>query len=88
MAIDTFITNLLNALPNFAIAIVVLYWQEKRIERLLEVQAKLIDQLLVMADDRDNAVRDVRNLVGQIVHDSKVQIPKRPPTGSRYGGDI
>lgn len=78
MAIETFITNLLNALPNFAIAIVVLYWQEKRIERLLEVQAKLIDQLLQMADDRDNAVHDVRNLVGRIVHDSKVQRPANP----------
>lgn len=85
MAIETFLTNLLTALPNFSIAIVVLYWQERRIERLLEVQAKLIDQLLTMADDRDNAVQDVRTLVGRIVHDSSV---KPPSKGNRYGGDI
>jgi hypothetical protein len=88
MPIDTFVTNIISNLPNFAIAVVVLYWQEKRIATLLDVQAKLIDQLLAMADDRDDAVREVRTLMGNIVHDSKVNVPKRNAPGGRYGGEI
>ena len=89
MPIETFITNVISNLPNFAIAVVVLYWQEKRIEKLLEVQAKLIDQLLDMADARDDAVKDVRSLVGRIVHDSAVSQTRRaqsaPPR--KFEGD-
>lgn len=87
MQIETLIANIINNLPNFAIAVVVLYWQEKRIERLLEVQAQLINQLLAMADDRDNAVRDVRTLIGSIVHDSKVNVPRRPQAPRYPEGD-
>lgn len=44
-------TNLLSQFPNFAVALVMLWWQKVTIEKLLETQTKLIDRLLTYVDN-------------------------------------
>lgn len=90
--VDQIIINMIENLPNVAIAAIVLYWYEQRIKHLLDVQSKLTDRLMENADVDRQAVEDVRDLVGAIVHQSKVKRPSdvnRPPTNSnRYGPDV
>ena len=48
----TIITNL----PNFAVALVMLWWQKQTIDQLLENQTKLIDRLLTYVDKDADAM--------------------------------
>lgn len=53
------VLNLVNLLPNFAIGLLMLYWQRQTIDRLLDTQSKLIDRLLQYVDSDKEAFRAV-----------------------------
>lgn len=58
---DAVITNLITNLPNFAVALVMLWWQKQTIDQLLATQKDLISQLLQYVDkDKETARRLVR----------------------------
>jgi len=48
---DEFLANIIQQAPNVVVAVVVLYWMSKTIERLLANQEKLIDKLLEYVDE-------------------------------------
>lgn len=48
---EELIINIIANMPNFAVAIVMLYWQKQTIDKLLENQSKLIERLLQYVDD-------------------------------------
>jgi len=47
---DQSLVNMITLLPNFAVGLVMLYWQRQTIDRLLETQSKLIERLVKYAD--------------------------------------
>lgn len=51
---EDLLLNVITNLPNFAVAIIMLFWQRQTIDRLLDTQAKLVDRLLDYVD-RDKA---------------------------------
>jgi len=54
---DQILVNVLTLLPNFAVGLLMLYWQRQTIDRLLETQSKLIDRLLQYVDTDKQLVR-------------------------------
>lgn len=56
---DQFLTNIITQLPNFAVALVMLWWQKQTIDQLLENQTKLIDRLLTYVDNDKQTVQRV-----------------------------
>ncbi len=56
---DQFLTNIITQLPNFAVALVMLWWQKQTIDQLLENQTKLIDRLLTYVDNDKQTVQHV-----------------------------
>jgi hypothetical protein len=50
---EQIILNMLEQLPNMAVAIVVLWWQQKTINRLVDSQIELIDKYTSMVDQRN-----------------------------------
>lgn len=51
---EQLLANVITNIPNFAVAIVVLYWQRQTIDRLIDSHAKLSDRFLDYVA-RDNA---------------------------------
>lgn len=51
---EQLLLNVVTNIPNFAVAIIMLFWQRQTIDRLLDTQAKLVDRLLDYVD-RDKA---------------------------------
>ena len=51
MALEQWLADLTVQLPNLAVALLVLYWQRKTIDELLEHQRQLVDRLLQIVDD-------------------------------------
>lgn len=47
---DTLFVKLLEQLPNLAVALLVLYWQQQQNAALLAHQRQLIDKLIQMVD--------------------------------------
>jgi hypothetical protein len=43
---ETLFESVIVNLPNFAVAFVVLYWQSKMIDKLLDNQTRLLERLL------------------------------------------
>lgn len=56
---DQLLTNIITQLPNFAVALVMLWWQKQTIDQLLENQTKLIDRLLTYVDNDKQTVQRV-----------------------------
>jgi hypothetical protein len=56
---DQLLTNVITQLPNFAVALVMLWWQKQTIDQLLDNQTKLIDRLLTYVDNDKQAVQRV-----------------------------
>lgn len=55
---EQLLINVITNLPNFAVALVVLWWQKQTIDQLLDNQTKLIDRLLQYVDnDKQTAQR-------------------------------
>jgi hypothetical protein len=52
---EQLLINVVTNLPNFAVAIVMLFWQRQIIEKLLESQSHLIDRLLQYVDNDKQA---------------------------------
>jgi hypothetical protein len=50
---EQMILNMLEQLPNMAVAIVVLWWQQKTINRLGDSQIELIEKYTNMVDQRN-----------------------------------
>lgn len=51
MTVEQLVITIFEQLPNLAIAVLALYWQTQRFDKLLEAQTKLIDKLLQMVDE-------------------------------------
>lgn len=47
---ENLLLEVVGQLPNLGVAVAILWWQSKTIERLLNTQEKLIDQLLARAE--------------------------------------
>lgn len=56
---DQLLTNVITQLPNFAVALIMLWWQKQTIDQLLENQTKLIDRLLSYVDNDKQTVQRV-----------------------------
>jgi hypothetical protein len=56
---EQLLINVVTNLPNFAVAIVMLFWQRQIIEKLLESQSHLIDRLLQYVDNDKQAAERV-----------------------------
>lgn len=48
---EQMLANVITNLPNFAVALVMLWWQKQTIDTLLANQTKLIDRLLEYVDN-------------------------------------
>lgn len=70
MTVETLVSNLIEQIPNLAIALLVLYWQRKTIDDLLSHQRTLIDRLLQMVDIVSE---------GQAIHIQSGSKPTTPP---------
>jgi hypothetical protein len=57
--VEQLLINVVTNLPNFAVAIVMLFWQRQIIEKLLESQSHLIDRLLQYVDNDKQAAERV-----------------------------
>jgi len=44
--LEQLISSVVLNIPNFSVALLVVYWQSKMIDKLLDNQAKLLDKLL------------------------------------------
>lgn len=56
---DQLFLNVIQQLPNFAVALIMLYWQKQTIDQLLANQTKLIDRLLEYVDTDKRTVQRV-----------------------------
>jgi hypothetical protein len=56
---EQLLINVVTNLPNFAVAIIMLFWQRQIIEKLLESQSHLIDRLLQYVDNDKQAAERV-----------------------------
>lgn len=51
MTIETWFAEFVTQMPYLAVPLLVLYWQRKTIDELLQHQRTLVDKLLQMVDD-------------------------------------
>jgi hypothetical protein len=50
------VTTLLSNMPNIAVALLALWWASQRIDKLLDNQSKLIDQLIELMREHRRAM--------------------------------
>lgn len=55
--------NIITNLPNFAVALVMLWWQKQTIDQLLAVQEKLIERLLAYVDNDKREAAQILSVV-------------------------
>ena len=67
---EQLLTNIITNLPNFAVALVMLWWQKLTIDQLLENQTKLIDRLLTYVDNDKQTVQRVIDASASTVSNS------------------
>lgn len=60
---DAMLQNLITNLPNFAVALVMLWWQKQTIDQLLSVQERLIERLLAYVDNDKREAAQVLSIV-------------------------
>ena len=56
---ENLLLEFVGQLPNLGVAVAILWWQSKTIERLLNTQEKLIDQLLTRAEAKTKFIDDL-----------------------------
>ena len=59
-----FLTSLVSSLPNLAVAIWCIWNYQKTIEKLIDQENKLLDQLLVRVNSDDKATQNLRPMSG------------------------
>jgi hypothetical protein len=56
MNVESAVTTLLSNMPNLAVALLALWWASQRIDKLLDNQSKLIDQLIELMREHRKAI--------------------------------
>jgi hypothetical protein len=51
--LEELVTSVILNIPNFSVAILVVFWQNRMIDKLLENQRVLLERLLNQADESD-----------------------------------
>ena len=74
---DAMLQNLITNLPNFAVALVMLWWQKQTIDQLLENQKALIDRLLQYVDKDKQTVNAA--IAAQVATNTAIT----PPNGHK-----
>ena len=56
MSMENAVSTMMSNLPNLAVALLALWWASQRIDKLLDHQSKLVDQLIELMREHRKAV--------------------------------
>jgi hypothetical protein len=70
--------NVIANLPNFAVALVMLYWQRQTIDRLMATQDKLIERLLTYVDNDKTRAAAERKATQEMMSVKPLAEPAKP----------
>jgi hypothetical protein len=56
MSMENAVSTMMSNLPNLAVALLALWWASQRIDKLLDNQSKLIDQLIELMREHRRAM--------------------------------
>jgi hypothetical protein len=56
MSMENAVSAMMSNLPNLAVALLALWWASQRIDKLLDNQSKLIDQLIELMREHRKAI--------------------------------